>query len=63
VGVKDSVFVPLLPVDIDDLKQLITNPLATVDREMFSLCGRNSTTVLISVVLKMVHITNIHKYF
>lgn len=34
--VKDRVFVPPLPVDIDDLKQRITNALATVNREMLS---------------------------
>jgi hypothetical protein len=31
-----KVFVPPLPVDIDDLKPRITNALATVDREMLS---------------------------
>lgn len=34
--VKDKVFVPPLPVDIDDLKQRITNALATVDRHMLA---------------------------
>ncbi|KAK9759219.1 hypothetical protein QE152_g108 [Popillia japonica] len=34
--VKDKVFIPPLPVDIDKLKQCIRNALATVDRHMLN---------------------------
>lgn len=33
---KNRVFVPSLPVDVDGLKQGITNALAIVDRKMLS---------------------------
>lgn len=52
--VKDRDFVPPLHVDINDLKQRITNALATVDRNMLIVvCEQNSTTVLKSVALQI----------
>jgi hypothetical protein len=48
--VKDKVFVPPVPVTLDDLKQRITTTTAGVDEDMLTRVGKNSPTALIYAV-------------
>jgi hypothetical protein len=51
--IKDKVFVPPLPVNVNDLKQRITTAVASVDEDMLRCVwyfGLNWIIILISVM-------------
>jgi hypothetical protein len=48
--IKGSVFVPTLPVSVNDLKQHIATAVASADEDVLSVFGTNWIIVLISVV-------------